>query len=589
MILYLLLGLLIGIGIGYLISKLSISFKYIEKHIYDDLNTAYSSLMIDNATRISKDELNEMYITKELHAHVKGNLDSTLVELDSEKEINNKNQSIILRLTAESEKKITREYLDENYVDKKTYKLLNGKLITTNEELLEERNKNLTHQNTILQLTTESEQRLTKAEVEKGYVAKESFDIVQNKLIEAETKLNSNNQEILDLNNELAELRNKEENLNGKIEMFNSDLKELHALSKEQFKNLATDILEEKKKLFVESNKSEMNNILDPLKLDLTVFKKVIEDTRKEDIQDLTSLKKEIDTLHKLNNQLSDDAQNLANALKSEVKVQGNWGEDRLNLILETEGLQKYIDYKSQETYRDEEQEKNRKPDFVMNLPNGKHIIIDSKVSLTAYVNYFNAANPEEKFKYLKLHLKSITDHIDILADKNYQTLAGLNSPDYVFLFVPIEGALTLALNANQDIFNKALQKKIVLITPTTLISCLKVIKIIWKNENQVKNVEKIFSEVGKLYAKFADFIISLDGVGTSLDKASKSYKDAMFHLTDGAQKGNTLIGRFESLKELGVTARNNKNIPQKFLDQVGIENETEDEVEILTIEEKQT
>jgi Uncharacterized protein conserved in bacteria len=248
---------------------------------------------------------------------------------------------------------------------------------------------------------------------------------------------------------------------------FKTELENLHTLSQQQFKNLATDILEEKKKLFVEENKKELNTILDPLKNDLTQFKEKIEATRKEDIKDLTSLKNEIESLQKLNTQLSDDAKNLATALKSEVKMQGNWGEDRLNMILEVEGLQRYIDYSREEKYRDEEQERNRKPDFILKLPNGKHIIIDSKVSLTAYVNYFNASTKEEKDKFLKEHLKSVSDHIEKLADKNYQSLAGLTTPDYVFMFMPVEAALTLALNQNPNIFNEALKRKIVLITPT--------------------------------------------------------------------------------------------------------------------------
>lgn len=329
------------------------------------------------------------------------------------------------------------------------------------------------------------------------------------------------------------------------------------------------------------TNKAEMDNILNPLKLDINAFKKTIDDTRKEDIKDLTSLKKEIESLSKLNTQLSDDAQNLANALKADVKVQGNWGEDRLNLILETEGLQKYIDYSSQGSYRDEEQNVSRKPDFILNLPDGKHIVIDSKVSLTAYVNYFNAADTEEKAEYLKLHLKSLMDHIDNLADKNYQSLTGLNTPDYVFLFMPIEGALTLALNSNQDIFNRALKRKIVIITPTTLVATLKIIKIIWSKENQVKNVEEIFKQCGLLHDKFVMFIEEVEKIGSNLDTAKKSFKESMDRLTDGARKGDTIIGRFEKIKELG--AKTNKSIPDKYITQIEMLPDNEISIDLET------
>jgi len=428
-----------------------------------------------------------------------------------------------------------------------------------------------------LRLSIELASRMSKDEIISGYVAKETFDIIKNRLKESEDKLNAKEEVIIGLHNKLIELQKGEEHLKEKLSTFKTEIESLHILSKSQFENLATEILEKKEKIFVDTNKAEMDNILNPLKKDITDFKKTIDDTRKEDIKDLTSLKKEIESLHKLNSQLSDDAQSLANALKADVKVQGNWGEDRLNLILETEGLQKHIDFKSQGSYRDEEQDVSRKPDFILNLPNGKHLIIDSKVSLTAYVNYFNATNPEEKSEYLKLHLKSLTDHIDNLADKNYQSLAGLNTPDYVFLFMPIEGALTLALNSSQDIFNRALKRKIVIITPTTLVATLKIIKIIWNKENQVKNVEEIFKQCGLLHDKFVMFIEEFEKIGSNLDTAKKAFKESMDRLTEGARKGDTIVGRFEKIKELG--AKTNKSISDKYTTQIELLPEDESNV----------
>lgn len=360
---------------------------------------------------------------------------------------------------------------------------------------------------------------------------------------------------------------------------MNKEIEALHNLSKEQFKNLANDVLEEKKITFIGENKKELNTILDPFKTDLNQFKEKVEATRKEDIQDMTSLKKEIEALQKLNIQLSDDAKNLATALKSEVKMQGSWGEDRLNMILEVEGLQKYIDFSREEMYRDDEQEKNRKPDFILKLPNGKHIIIDSKVSLTAYVNYFNAPTAEEKVEYLKQHLRSVTDHINNLADKNYQSLAGLTTPDYVFMFMPVESALTLALNQNPEIFNNALKRKIVLITPTTLVATLKIVKILWQKENQVKNVEEIFRQCGELYNKFVSFLEDMDKIETALNSANKAHRDAMYSLKDGTKKGNTIIGRFETIRKL--EAKTNKVIPAKFLNEIELLPD-DDEVKVL-------
>ncbi len=525
MLLYLIIGLVIGGLIGYFIVKLTLQINFVPKTDLDLAEEKISVLQLDNATRLSKEEVSARYVSMELHDNINANLT------------------------------IANKYLEAE--------------IKSNKE----------HQSTILRLTSESEQKLSKIEVEKNYVAKDTFDIVNRKLDTAEIELGKREQTILNLNNQLTELQQKEEHLNEKLTIFKQELETLHTRSQEQFKNIATEVLEDKKKMFVDENKKELNTILDPFKTNLTEFKDKVEATRKEDIQDMTSLKKEIELLQRLNTQLSDEAKNLATALKSEVKMQGSWGEDRLNMILEVEGLQKYIDYSREEMYRDDEQEKSRKPDFILKLPNGKCIVIDSKVSLTAYVNYFNAPTAEEKVDYLKQHLRSVTDHINNLADKNYQSLAGLTTPDYVFMFMPVESALTLAMNQNPEIFNNALKRKIVLITPTTLVATLKVVKILWQKENQVKNVEEIFRQCGELYNKFVSFLEDMDKLGSALNSASIAHRDAMNGLKDGTSKGRTIIGRFETIKKL--EAKTNKNIPDKHLKEIELLPD-DDEVIIL-------
>lgn len=525
MIIYLLIGLLLGGLIGYFIVRLTLQKNFVPKTESEILEKKVTSLELENATRLSKEEVSKNYVTRELHDSVHANLVTVNQNLEKEKEVTDK------------------------------------------------------HQERILKLTGESEQKLSKKEIEQNYVAKESFDIVNRKLDSADSELTKREQTILDLSNQLTELKQKEEHLNEKLTTFKTELESLHTLSQEQFKNLATAILEDNKKLFVETNKLEISNILDPFKVNLTEFKDKVEATRKEDIQDLTSLKKEIESLKKLNTQLSDDAKNLATALKSDVKMQGSWGEDRLNMILEVEGLQKYIDFTREEMYRDEEQEKNRKPDFILKLPNGKCIVIDSKVSLTAYVNYFNANTAEEKIEFLKQHLRSVVDHIDKLADKNYQSLAGLTTPDYVFMFMPVESALTLALNQNPEIFNNALKRKIVLITPTTLVATLKIVKILWQKENQVKNVEEIFRQCGELYNKFVTFLEEMDNIEKGLNSASKAHHDAMYHLKAGTKKGNTIMGRFETIKKL--EAKTSKRIPDKYLAEIDLL-EDDNEIKVL-------
>lgn len=513
MTLYLLIGFVVGGFFGFVILKLMFQKNHVSKSDFDAAEKIISELRLENAVRLSKDEVETKYVSKELHNSISSNL------------------------------------------------------ITANQNLEKERAANKEHQATILRLTSESEQKLSKMEVDQNYVAKDSFDIINGKLFTADAELGKREETILDLNNQLTKLKEKEEHLNEKLTTFKKELEDLHTRSQEQFKNIATEVLEDKKKMFVDENKKELNTILDPFKTNLTEFKDKVEATRKEDIQDMTSLKKEIESLQKLNTQLSDDAKNLATALKSEVKMQGSWGEDRLNMILEVEGLQKYIDFSREELYRDDEQEKNRKPDFILKLPNNKCIIIDSKVSLTAYVNYFNAPTAEEKVEYLKQHLRSVIDHINNLADKNYQSLAGLTTPDYVFMFMPVESALTLAMNQNPEIFNNALKRKIVLITPTTLVATLKVIKILWQKENQVKNVEEIFRQCGELYNKFVTFLEDMDKIDTALIAASRAHRDAMYSLKDGTKKGNTIIGRFEAIKKL--EAKTNKDIPEKHLKEI--------------------
>lgn len=469
------------------------------------------------------------------------------------------NTALQLRLAA----CITPDQLAQQYTPTSLYNALHTQLQQAHATLETARQQHQLQQTQLLDLTAAAEQKLSPATVARDYVSRDTFDVIRHSLSTAQALLEDKQQHILQQSRQLEALQQRELVLNEKLATFNTEVLALHTRSEEQFKNLANTILEEKRAAFIKTNQTELSTILSPLKTDLDTFKKTVEDTRKEDIRDLTSLKKEIESLQKLNVQLSDDAKNLAQALQSDVKVQGSWGEDRLQLILEKEGLQPHIDYHTQGVYVDEEQNRNRKPDFILHLPNDKHLIIDSKVSLTAYVNYANASTPEAKALALRQHLKSVTDHIDLLADKNYQSLAGLQSPDYVFLFMPIESAITLALNEQPDIFNRALNKKIILITPTTLVATLKIIKLIWQKENQVKNVQEIFRQCGLLYDKFVSFLEEMDRVGTGLHTANKAYKEATDRLKEGARKGDTIIGKFETIRKL--EARTNKRIPERW------------------------
>ncbi|RAI99377.1 DNA recombination protein RmuC [Chitinophaga skermanii] len=424
------------------------------------------------------------------------------------------------------------------------------------------------------QLQIESAQKLSKQEVDAKYVSRELHQHTMLQLREQDSErgdlkmtVQMKDNEILDLNTELTALKKENEHLMDRMSDFKVEVEQLQSQAEERFKNIATEILRANSKEFTLTNLQSMDGILTPLKTDLANFKKTVEDTRKEDIQDITSLKKEIEQLHKLNNQLSEDAKNLAGALQADVKVQGSWGEERLRVILEAEGLQKYVDYTEQNQYFDEEQQQIRKPDMIIKLPDGNSIVIDSKVSLNAYVHYFNAHDPNEKKGYLKQLVRNITTHIDDLSAKNYHHLRDLKAPPFVFMFMHFESALTLALNEEPSIFERAIKKNIVIITPTTLIAAMKMVKMIWQKENRVQNVEEIFKQCGALYDKFVRFLDSMEGVGIGLENANKNYKAAMDHLKDGTRRGDTIIGRVERLREL--EAKTTKQISPKYFTEI--------------------
>lgn len=412
-------------------------------------------------------------------------------------------------------------------------------------------------------------QAMTRQQVNEEYVVRDMFDNLQYTLVEREKEIERKAKDIIGLSSQLSGLQVEKDKLNEKLADFGQELLKMQENNREQFRNMATDILREKSKDFAETNKTSLDHILAPLKTDIGQFKKTIEDTRKEDIQEFTSLKKEIESLSKLNVQLSEDAQRLAGALRSDVKVQGNWGEDRLRLILESEGLQKYIDFTSEEVLRDTEEDRNRRPDIILKLPDGKHLVIDSKVSLNAYVAYFNASDPDEKKAYMKQLVRNIQEHIDELSAKNYHSLSGLNTPDFVFMFMHFESALTLALNENPEIFNRALKKKIVLITPSTLVATFKIVRLLWQNENRVRNVEEIFRQCGLLYDKFISFLDEMNKVGNNLRQAGNAFDDAMKRLKDGKRKGDTIIGKFEMIKDLD--AKTTKSLPDNLITEIDL------------------
>lgn len=360
---------------------------------------------------------------------------------------------------------------------------------------------------------------------------------------------------------ELVRLGAQLDHTRQKLTEQEAEMEKLQEKFTKDFEILANKILEDKTSKFTEKNKENMEQILNPLQEKIKSFEKKVEDTHKESIEKQSALRQQILGLKELNEQMSKDAVNLTRALKGDSKKQGDWGELQLETILEKAGLQKDIHYTTQDGYRDEE-ERLKKPDLIINLPDQKHLIIDSKVSLTGYERFFNAENELDEKVSLKSHVQSIQKHIKELGTKNYSALYGINSPDYVIMFVPIEPALMLALQQDQDLYLQALDKNVVMVSTSTLLATLSTVASIWKQEDQKRNVIEIASQAGALYDKFEGLVQDLLKIGKQINASQESYRGAMNKLSEG--KGN-LITRVEKLKELG--AKTKKSIPSKLLE----------------------
>ncbi len=327
-----------------------------------------------------------------------------------------------------------------------------------------------------------------------------------------------------------------------------------------EFKNLANEIFEEKTKKITDVNKENLSNILDPLKENIARFEKKVESSNKDAVEFNAILKSEINHLKNETLKMRDDANNLANALRGESKTQGDWGEQQMETILNAAGLEKNIHYEKEKNLKNENED-NQRLDYIVKLPGDKCIIIDSKVSLVAYVNYYNSEDKEDKKHYLKEHLKSINTHITTLSNKNYQEL-DINQPDYILMFMANEPAFKLAVLEDVSIYNKAIDKNIVMVTNSTLFATLKTVAYMWKQDKANKNAIEIARQAGSLYDKFQSFSEDLIKVGNNLNTTKNTYEDAMKKLTEGK---DNLVRKTERLRELGAKA--SKKINPKLLD----------------------
>jgi DNA recombination protein RmuC len=407
-----------------------------------------------------------------------------------------------------------------------------------------------------LEEETATQREKLAAEVERRAIAEEKSSRIPG-LEEGQEKTK---QENVALQAKLSELETRLEDERRNAAEKLALLQEAREQLKMEFQNVANKIFEDKSQKFTEQNRENIEGVLKPMREQLLDFKKKVEDVYDKESKDRVSLLNEIIHLKTLNERISEDAVNLTNALKGQSKTRGSWGEMILERVLEESGLQKGREYEVQTMYASEEGQR-RHPDVIVHLPEGKDIVIDSKVSLTAYEKYCTAGTEETRDKRLKEHIISIRTHIKSLSEKRYEDLEGIRTLDFVLMFLPIEGAFWTAIESEQGLFNEAFDKNIMLVSPSTLLATLRIINNIWRYEDQNKNALIIAKKAGDLYDKFVGFIEALDDVGQKIDKARESYQTARNRLTDG--RGN-LIKRSEELRQLGVKAQ--KELPAELV-----------------------
>lgn len=392
--------------------------------------------------------------------------------------------------------------------------------------------------------------------------------VLQNKLTslsadkeDTRVQLEKEREQRIHLSNELTQSQTEYKNLQERLREQKAEVEELNKKFSLEFKNLAQEIFEEKSKKFTEQNKNNLTDLLNPLKEKISEFQKKVEDTNKQGIERNSSLSQQIKHLSDLNKQITKEAENLTKALKGDSKAQGNWGEVILERILEKSGLQKGREYETQVSVTNDEG-KRFQPDVIVHLPDDKKIIIDAKVSLTAYERFSSQEDNDLQISELKTHIQSVKTHVKSLSEKNYQSLYDIEGLDFVLLFIPIEPAFTLAVQHDSELFNDAYARNIVIVSPTTLIATLRTISSIWKQENQNKNALEIARQGGALYDKFQGFTEDLLSIGKHINNTQSTYQDAMKKLTEG--NGN-LVRKTEQLKKLG--AKTTKNLDPILLE----------------------
>jgi DNA recombination protein RmuC len=413
----------------------------------------------------------------------------------------------------------------------------------------------LKQENAFINEKSELSHKLSVLEERANNLQKEKTDV--NEAVNLERQKNEN------LTRSVSISATERKNLEERLTNQKQELEELQKKFTTEFENIATKILKENTKEFTTSNQKNMSDIMGPIKEKLMSFEKKVEETYDRELRDKISLKEEVKKLYELNSKISDEANNLTKALKGDVKKQGNWGEVVLERILERSGLTKGQEY-DREVVMQNSQGQTIRPDVIIHLPEDKHVIVDSKVSLIAYERFVNSIGDVDAGKFQKEHIVSMKSHVKELADKHYQSSESINSPDFVLMFMPIESSFAMAVQYDQELFNFAWDNKIVIVSPSTLLATLRTIASIWKQEQQNRNVLEIAKQGGLLYDKFVGFVDDMIKLGKQMDTSKTSYQDAMKKLYDGS--GN-MVRRAENIRELGAKVK--KKLPQSLIDRM--------------------
>lgn len=434
--------------------------------------------------------------------------------------------------------------------------------------------KSLLHKET-LRLTDQVNQHQVKAGrleamliSERKHEAERSRDLQElNNALQAERTVRSqSDQRVKELETRLEEQQAQNQKA---LAMLNDNKESL----KQEFKHLAHEIFEARGKVLSDQHHEQLHSLLAPFKEQLGEFRTKVEQAHQEDSAGRAALKQQLETLHQLNRKMTDDAESLAKALKGDKKLQGNWGEMQVETILDSSGLIKGQEYQREPNYRDDDGQ-NWRPDFIVHLPEGKHLIIDSKVSLVDYMAVVNAETDDERDAAMTRHIQSIRNHINGLSEKDYPSLPQIKAPDFVFMFMPIEPAFISAFQHDQQLFNDAFEKRIVVVTPTTLLATLRTVANLWTIERQNANTRKLAEKARQVYDKLRVFVEKMEKLDIQLGNARTTYDDAMGTLKHG--RGN-LIAQADQFLALGVRVK--KELPSKTLETADLEPLESDEL----------